>query len=382
MVSKRPLFFLALVLTLLITGFLYNFYRLKREWENFFRFTLEEETRRIGSALRATLAAGGDPVETLADYLADSRLLQGAALILSGRTIVVPGSEIPPHSLVRTLEIAPFRFRLYFSGETFYEVKRHLYWELGLWGLLNLTGLLVTLWFLRSYYRSLLALAHERAESERLRSISLAVSSVLHEVKNTLNNLNFALYRLSKNCPGEETRILREEIRRLGQFLQEVSDLRKPLKLHLEIQRPDQEIAKVLEEFQEGLEKLGIILEVRFEEAQIPLDPEKMRLVWRNLLKNALEALSESPPPRKLRLRGYPKEGFYVVEIGDSAGLLPEDPAELFRPYKSNKPGGFGLGLFNVKRIVEAHGGRILATKEEGFSLFRIFLPLGKISED
>ena len=380
MASRRYLLFFLAVLWILALGFLYNFHRLKNEWERFFHLTLEEEKQRLYSALKATLTAGGDPVETLSEYLEGSRLLKGAALILSGRTIIVPGSDIPPKSLIYTLELEPFRFQLYFSGETFYEIKRHLYLELALWLLLNLAGLGVTLWLLRSYYESRLSLAREKAEAERLRSVSLAIASVLHEVKNTLNNLNFAVFRLKKKCDFEEIRILEEEIQRLTLYLEEVSDLRKPVTLKLTRLRIDELTEEVLEEFSERITDLGVEIEINLVSAELLVDAERMRVVLRNLVRNALEALAEVPPPRKLKLSGELEGPFYRLEVADSAGLLPRD-AQLFQPYKSRKPGGFGLGLFNVKRILKAHGGEIEAGVHSGFTVFTLKLPLGKLSE-
>ena len=380
MASKRYLFLFFVVLLLLSLGFLYNFYRLKKEWESFFYLILEEEKRRIYSVLTATVISGGDPVETLAEYVESSDLLKGATLTFSGRTIVVPGTDIPLQSLIYTLEIQPFVFKLYFSGEAFFEIKRHLYLELSLWLLLNFMGLGLTLWLLRSYYKSRLLWAQEKAEAERLKSVSLAIASTLHEVKNALNNLNFAVFRLKKKTSEEEIKILEEEIRRLSLYLIEVSDLRRSLDLRpVEIEISEL-IKEVLEEFSERVGELEVEVEVNIAPAKLFLDAEKMRTVFRNLVKNALEALAQVNPPRKLRCYGTRESGFYRIEVADSAGLLPET-GELFKPFKSRKPGGFGLGLFNVKRIVEAHGGSVKAERRSGWSLFILRLPLGKISE-
>jgi signal transduction histidine kinase len=51
----------------------------------------------------------------------------------------------------------------------------------------------------------------------------------------------------------------------------------------------------------------------------------------------------------------------------------------LFRPFKTTKKQGMGIGLFQSKMIVEAHGGRIEVESEEGKgSTFRVFLPVGE----
>jgi signal transduction histidine kinase len=49
----------------------------------------------------------------------------------------------------------------------------------------------------------------------------------------------------------------------------------------------------------------------------------------------------------------------------------------LFKPFKTTKKQGMGIGLFHSKRIVEAHGGRIEVESQEGKgSTFRVYLPL------
>jgi hypothetical protein len=50
---------------------------------------------------------------------------------------------------------------------------------------------------------------------------------------------------------------------------------------------------------------------------------------------------------------------------------------ELFKPFKTTKKKGLGIGLYQCRQIVEAHGGRIEVTSEQGIgSTFTVRLPL------
>jgi hypothetical protein len=53
---------------------------------------------------------------------------------------------------------------------------------------------------------------------------------------------------------------------------------------------------------------------------------------------------------------------------------------ELFKPFKTTKKTGFGIGLFQCKAIIEAHGGSIEAESKEGkWTVFRVRLPEDRV---
>lgn len=98
-----------------------------------------------------------------------------------------------------------------------------------------------------------------------------------------------------------------------------------------------------------------------------------------NLIENALKF---SPPetPVAVTVRAAPAEA--IVEVADEGpGVRPEDRDEIFRPYSrvylANRAKGAGLGLFIVKGIVEAHGGRVWIADggPAGGSTFGLSLP-------
>lgn len=123
---------------------------------------------------------------------------------------------------------------------------------------------------------------------------------------------------------------------------------------------------------------------VRLETAPVPrvLAPrEELHQVVLNLVLNAVEAL-EREGEHALR------EGDIVVrtEVVDDAvrltvadqgpGLASPQLFTLFQPFKSGKTGGLGLGLYECKRIVDSHGGRIWVDSEVGRgTAFHVELP-------
>lgn len=66
-----------------------------------------------------------------------------------------------------------------------------------------------------------------------------------------------------------------------------------------------------------------------------------------------------------------------VIEVHDDGPGLPEGAwSDLFSPFRTSKPGGWGLGLMSVKLATEAHGGKVeIITSELGGAAFRVRLP-------
>ena len=71
--------------------------------------------------------------------------------------------------------------------------------------------------------------------------------------------------------------------------------------------------------------------------------------------------------------------GWVVLGVADNGcGMSPEYlQRSLFRPFQTTKKSGLGIGMFQSKTIVEAHGGRIAVTSEVGKgTTFEVFLPV------
>jgi signal transduction histidine kinase len=115
---------------------------------------------------------------------------------------------------------------------------------------------------------------------------------------------------------------------------------------------------------------------------RINLDRDKLKQVMLNLLSNAIKY---NYPGGKVHLEAALKEGEIVVSVSDTGpGISEEALKHMFEKFY-RVPGteklatGTGLGLSICKRIVEAHGGRIIVTSEVGKgTTFAVHLPLPK----
>jgi two-component system, OmpR family, sensor kinase len=109
------------------------------------------------------------------------------------------------------------------------------------------------------------------------------------------------------------------------------------------------------------------------EDARVFADPDRLRQVVRNLVRNAVQAAGADGV--RVRVRGGAGDVRLVVE-DDGPGLSPEALARVFDRYVSGRRGGAGVGLTVARRIVEAFDGRIEARSASGVgSAFEVWLP-------
>ncbi len=109
----------------------------------------------------------------------------------------------------------------------------------------------------------------------------------------------------------------------------------------------------------------------------VMVDRIQIQQVLTNLMRNAVEAMGESPK-KNLRVSIKAAEsGKAAVTVEDSgAGIPNEISDQLFRPFVTTKAGGMGIGLSISKRIIEAHGGEITVSRSElGGARFTFTLP-------
>jgi nitrogen fixation/metabolism regulation signal transduction histidine kinase len=137
-------------------------------------------------------------------------------------------------------------------------------------------------------------------------------------------------------------------------------------------------IGEVLELYQAGKVRIDAALGVP--EAKVRGDAKRLRQVIHNLLKNAIEALDAGHAGHIRVSTQYAfSDETPAIEMtieDNGGGIDPTLIDRLFEPYVTSKAKGTGLGLAIVKKIIEEHGGIIVAENTTDGALVRIRLPV------
>jgi signal transduction histidine kinase len=113
----------------------------------------------------------------------------------------------------------------------------------------------------------------------------------------------------------------------------------------------------------------------------VACDTEQITQVLLNLLINAMQAAEKNV---HIQIKIYQQKQNAIIEIHDNGPGIPQAAIDkIFDPFFTQRKGGIGLGLAVVKKIIEAHQGKIEAGRSElGGALFKIRLPIKKNKDE
>lgn len=216
------------------------------------------------------------------------------------------------------------------------------------------------------------------------------LAGVAHDLRNPLSALKMSTWVGRPGAPpleeaqiGKVMALVRRQVDRLDRMVGDFLDVSRIEAGQLELvtgEHDARELARAAVDLYRGTSSAhDLRLEAPDEPLMLRGDAARIEQVLNNLVSNAIKY---SPGGGEVRLRVGREAGWIVFAVRDAGvGISIEEQRRLFEPFrrtgalKSAVP-GVGLGLFVVRRIVEAHGGKIDVKSAPGKgSTFEVRLP-------
>ena len=219
-------------------------------------------------------------------------------------------------------------------------------------------------------------------EAKRFDEFNRRIAFVMHDIKNLASQLALLARNAEKHADNPEFRAdmlltlrnssdkLNALLARLGRYGAQAGEALDSVA-----------VAPLLRRIAERYRVQHQVTLIEAAECTVRAQAEALEQALVHLVQNAVEASGESQPVLLLARR----EGNEVtIEVTDSGpGMAAEFVrSQLFKPFHSSKPGGFGIGAFEAREIVRAMGGRLEVESHEGLgSRFAVHLPLAEAAE-
>lgn len=201
--------------------------------------------------------------------------------------------------------------------------------------------------------------------SEERKAWQNLIRVISHEINNSLSPIASISQTLYRTTSRQQDRI--ENGKDLMEGLTIISERATGLKAFVESYK---QLAKLPEPRREMVSILRLLERIRILfknqpiaveseiDAQLFIDPVQFEQVLINLIKNAVESMSQSNPNGIVTVKWDATTAFFRLDICDQGSGI-RNPDNLFVPFYSTKKNGSGIGLVLCRQIIEAHHGRL-----------------------
>ncbi len=231
--------------------------------------------------------------------------------------------------------------------------------------ILAIAGICLLYWYVIRIYLENRDYKEQMVKQENLVNLGQAARTLTHEIKNPLSAITLQIALLKRQLSGEyldELKLVEHEVQRLIQLTNRVSDfLRNPGG------QPEQiDMAALINSLIPLFAYKINVLPNSKTQAYVLFDPERLRSVLENILKNAIESCEGRDPQVEVEIT-LGRNNVYHVFIRDRGdGIDKVETEKLFDPFFTTKIHGSGIGLSICRQFLKARGGDIRLSKRDG----------------
>ncbi|MBP2239914.1 two-component system, sporulation sensor kinase E [Cytobacillus eiseniae] len=219
-------------------------------------------------------------------------------------------------------------------------------------------------------------------KSDTLNVVGELAAGIAHEIRNPMTALKGFIQLLEDSIKEDHSmyfNIISTELKRIESIINEFLLLAKPQSLKFF----EKDVTKIMQETVDFLKAQAVLHNVQIiseYEKELPLiycEPNQLKKVFINLIKNAIEVM---PNGGNITVSmEISQDHFIHISIKDEGIGIPKNMLEkLGQPFYTTKEKGTGLGLMVTYKIIEEHKGFIQVESESGVGTeFHIYLPFG-----
>jgi two-component system, sporulation sensor kinase E len=201
-------------------------------------------------------------------------------------------------------------------------------------------------------------------EYEKLSAMGMVSRTIAHEIRNPLTNITLAVQMLQSenennlldsNRLTELTEMISRNSGRIEQLLKDLLYRSLPVEVNFVTVDLMELVAAALEIASDRILLKIITVEKSIEQnCFIKADVEQIKIALLNIIINAVEAMQSQTG--KLRIAGFHEKNKIFLSIEDNgSGISKDQLGKIFEPNYSTKASGLGIGLANVKTILDRH---------------------------
>ena len=227
-------------------------------------------------------------------------------------------------------------------------------------------------------------LARDLMAAREMEVFHKMASFIMHDLKNLANTLSLVSQNARYNMDNPDfrkdaVRTIDSTVSRMKGLIEKFSRIPKETVLNKHEVNLKRLVDNALKKVHLGGSKKVVVANRIGDLPPINVDAEAFEMVLINLVANACDAIGEEG---KIEITASVDGNTVRISVSDTGRGMSQDFIDkaLFRPFKSTKKGGFGIGLYQCKTVIEAHGGSIDVESKEGKgTTFTVSLPLGGV---
>ena len=219
------------------------------------------------------------------------------------------------------------------------------------------------------------------AESREFDSFNRKFAFVVHDIKNLTSQLSLLVKNAEKHADNPEFQkdmllTVQDSVKKMQNLLSRITVVQEPSR-----EKPDEtvNISQILMQMVEKYRNRGltIIFNEPGDDIMVYADEESVEIIFMHLIENAREACAEDDTRLEINMTCDGK--FAIIRVMDNGHGMEREfiQNELFRPFRSTKENGYGIGAYESREMIKRLGGRLdVKSKKGAGTTMKVYLRL------